>query len=292
MQVLLATDGSTHAEEAAWLLAHLPHRAKLKLTLLSVYQPSDMHRSLETVDWIKRDLQARRKHAEGACDRIKEMFEGANVEIKSLVAEGHAGKTIVETAEELGVDLAIVGAKGHTILDRLTLGSVSDFVATNAHCSVMVVRPTGLREPTHRNLKLCLAYDDSEPSRLAVEQLSEFEWRKHTAIDVVSAYSTAYTYMGEPIIFDPATVEQATREINNRAVEQLQPNFETVQAQLVEASHAGDGIVQFANGNSTDIIVLGDTGRNLLGRFLLGSVARYVLRHATCSVWIAREKKL
>jgi nucleotide-binding universal stress UspA family protein len=291
MRVLLATDGSTHAEEAAWLLAHLPHPEKLDLAILSVYQPSDMHRSLETVEWIKRDLQARRVGAQGACDRIKNMFEGANVQLSSVIAEGHAGKTIVETAGESKADLVIVGAKGHTVLDRLTLGSVSDFVATNAHCSVLVVRPTGLREPGHRELKICLAYDDSEPSRLAVQQLGTFEWRKNTTIDVVSAYSTAYTYMGEPIIFDPATVEDATREVNERAIEQLKSNFETVHSQLVESSHAGDGIVQFAGEHSTDIIVLGDTGRNLLGRFLLGSVARYVLRHATCSVWIVRERK-
>ena len=33
MRVILATDGSQFAEEADWLLAHLPHSNKLELTV-------------------------------------------------------------------------------------------------------------------------------------------------------------------------------------------------------------------------------------------------------------------
>ncbi len=36
MKVILATDGSQHAEEAAWLLAHLPHADKHELTVVYV----------------------------------------------------------------------------------------------------------------------------------------------------------------------------------------------------------------------------------------------------------------
>lgn len=36
MKVILATDGSQYAEEAAWLLAHLPHVEHLELTVLFV----------------------------------------------------------------------------------------------------------------------------------------------------------------------------------------------------------------------------------------------------------------
>jgi len=36
MKVILATDGSQHAEEASWLLARLPHSDKLELTVVYV----------------------------------------------------------------------------------------------------------------------------------------------------------------------------------------------------------------------------------------------------------------
>ena len=37
-KVLLASDGSSYAEEAAWFLSHLPHNEKLELYVLTVVQ--------------------------------------------------------------------------------------------------------------------------------------------------------------------------------------------------------------------------------------------------------------
>jgi nucleotide-binding universal stress UspA family protein len=65
-----------------------------------------------------------------------------------------------------------------------------------------------------------------------------------------------------------------------------------VTTNVIESSHVGDGLVQFVKENKSDVIVLGSTGGGLLSALLLGSVSRYVLRHAGCSVWIARKNGL
>jgi len=57
---------------------------------------------------------------------------------------------------------------------------------------------------------------------------------------------------------------------------------------VIDTLAIGESLVRFADEHATDLIVMGDTGRGLLGRFLLGSVSRYVLRHSKCSIWIAR----
>ena len=49
-------------------------------------------------------------------------------------------------------------------------------------------------------------------------------------------------------------------------------------------------ITDFAEQENIDIVMLGDTGRSALQQLFLGSVTRYVLRHATCSVWITRTR--
>lgn len=51
------------------------------------------------------------------------------------------------------------------------LGSTSDFVATHTPCSVLVVRPDQGESPTHRNLKLCIADDQSPAAEFAIERL-------------------------------------------------------------------------------------------------------------------------
>ena len=47
-------------------------------------------------------------------------------------------------------------------------------------------------------------------------------------------------------------------------------------------------IVDYAANWKADLIVLGSHGRKGLDRFLIGSVAEFVARHAFCSVQIVR----
>ena len=48
--------------------------------------------------------------------------------------------TIVEFAENEGIDLIVVGTKGRTGFRRLLFGSVAQGVTVYAHCPVLVVR--------------------------------------------------------------------------------------------------------------------------------------------------------
>ena len=53
---------------------------------------------------------------------------------------GEADTEIVALAEEIGVDLIVVGSRGRSPLKRTLMGSVSDSVVRHAHCPVLVVR--------------------------------------------------------------------------------------------------------------------------------------------------------
>ncbi len=56
------------------------------------------------------------------------------------VIVGSAPDALRQVAEETDADVIIVCAKGHSMLERLTLGSTSLALAINAPCSVMVLR--------------------------------------------------------------------------------------------------------------------------------------------------------
>lgn len=55
---------------------------------------------------------------------------------------GHAAVEILELCREVAAELVFVGSHGTTGLERLVLGSVSERIAREAKCAVMVVRPT------------------------------------------------------------------------------------------------------------------------------------------------------
>ncbi|MEZ6079419.1 MAG: universal stress protein [Pirellulaceae bacterium] len=63
-------------------------------------------------------------------EHIQEMFSGADVGVECVFLKGQVGKTIIEQAKSRSIELVVLGAVGHSTLDRLLLGSTSDFVAT------------------------------------------------------------------------------------------------------------------------------------------------------------------
>jgi nucleotide-binding universal stress UspA family protein len=68
-----------------------------------------------------------------------------NAEKQGITAEfeyriGVPGKQICDLAKTWGADLIIIGRRGRTGLSELFLGSVSNYVVHQAHCSVLIVQ--------------------------------------------------------------------------------------------------------------------------------------------------------
>jgi len=56
----------------------------------------------------------------------------------------------------------------------------------------------------------------------------------------------------------------------------------------VAVGHPAEQIVRRAEDWQADLIVIGHRGRTLFERWLVGSVAKYVINHAPCAVLVAR----
>jgi nucleotide-binding universal stress UspA family protein len=272
--------------QAAAFLAHLPHTEKLELLVQFVSNVQGLHSTINEGELVKRIEQGDRERANEILRQLELIFEGANTSLELVFSVGNVGTSIVNLAEQRQADLIVLGAIGHTLFERL-LGSISDFVATHARCSVLVVRPS---DTTNKlPMQVCVAVDDSKPSAFAVSQLGLFGWGKNTCFSALNIVNIPVMYSEVPYEFNVAEVNKSMRPIVERLakpLEQLSPNVET---HVIDWNHIGDGIVQFANKAKSDLIVMGDTGSGLLGRFFLGSTSRYVLRHSHCSVWIARQ---
>jgi nucleotide-binding universal stress UspA family protein len=249
-----------------------------------------VHGTAEVVAWMHEQQKAEEAQAQQACARIAEMFAGANTTVEVLTSEGHPGKEIIRLAKERAADLIVLGAEGHSVVERMLLGSVSDFVATHADCSVLVVRPTGLEDTQHRELSVCVAYDGSDPARHALAEIRAFGWQHHAAFNVVSVLEYPAMQMDIPMTIDLEPIRAAMQGSAEEAVANLQQISSQVHSIVIEGSHVGDSIVRYAADKNSDLIVVGHTGMGLVGQFLLGGVSRYVLRHASCSVWISRQQ--
>ncbi|WP_442512018.1 universal stress protein [Novipirellula sp. SH528] len=286
--IVLAIDGSQSAEVAARFLAHLPHPDKVDLTVVTVLEIPSIDRAYPISDWMLKSLECERAYAHECYANIEKMFEGANVNLRHEIREGDRGVSIVHVARECGADLIVVGARGHSIVGRLLLGSTSEFVATHAHCSVLVVRPRPVDDPD-RPLRIAIGYEETASAQAALEEFAETGWGRQTEVDLVAVISFA-SRVAFQIERDPKSVKQLAAKANQLALEQLHDKVPQAKPHLIESEHVSEGLVTFTENRQSDLLIVGETPRNFLGRALMGNVTRYVVRHAPCSVWITRNR--
>lgn len=287
--ILLAVDGSKPSMEAAGLLAHLPHHESLDLTVLSVVQRPFIHSSYATGELLEKAFERDTEFAEESYRKVAQMFEGANATVRHVVHDGPIGESIVDTASELKSDLVVVGAKGHSQIGRLMLGSVSDHVATHAPCSTLVVRPTGLHDSA-RPIRVCLAYESSESADAALEEISAVPWKTGTEFHLLSVETYLSDFIGQRVADEGLEISSHYEDSLRQAKQRLADVAPDAKTHLVKGDHVGEGIVAFAEEHKVDLMIVGETRRSAVNRFLLGSTSRYVLRHAPCSVWITRNR--
>jgi universal stress protein A len=143
VHALLATDGSDQSVRAARRAAELLRSAD-HLTLLTVVTeiPGDdaggFEGSVYTPEEMERVWDAELAEAREELERTAAALTTARVEKRIEV--GDVARTICRIAEELGVDVIVVGSHGRTGLQRLFLGSVSEHVVRHAPCPVLVIR--------------------------------------------------------------------------------------------------------------------------------------------------------
>lgn len=145
MKILLATDGSKQSDAAIDFLRSFSFKQSDEIKIISVVDMA-VPMAIDIYGGYLPDTteleKTAREHAAKILSETCEKLEGIckNMTVTSEVLFGSPESRIVETAEESGTDLIIVGSHGYSRWERLLLGSVSQSVVHHAPCSVMVVR--------------------------------------------------------------------------------------------------------------------------------------------------------
>ena len=169
-------------------------------------------------------------------------------------------------------------------------------------------------------MKVLLAVDGTEPSEAAVHAVQNMSWPPGSTLRVLSV-ARDVSGLFAPSRFAPAwgagvssgTVVQpaATADVQHpgqsceelarrleleaesvvrRVAELLRDKHELTLETTVRTGDARDVIVDEASTWRADLVVVGSQGRTKLQRWLVGSVAEAVVRHAPCSVQVARAR--
>ncbi|MGB7344181.1 MAG: universal stress protein [Pirellulaceae bacterium] len=295
MNVLLATDGSDDAVHAANFLMTLQFKESVSLTVLTTSYAPDRIDSATSQAWFPQWREIEDARVSKHHDEVRQLLASLDENMTMLQVDGSAAHEILSCAKQIDADLIVIGARGHSAIGRVLLGSVSDSVATHAECSVLVVRPEieGTADDAC-TCRLTLAYDASESSAAAVEELKHFDWPQCSTVNILNVVTSPAFIMSEyPVLLQDHT-DQAVTEARlacEKLLSELSADIKQPTSQVAVGDHVGETIIGNAKEAGSNLIMMGDTGRGFLGTLMLGSISKYVLRHADCSVWISRHHR-
>lgn len=140
MRVLIAIDDSKFSEEAVLAVARQIRPEGSAVCILTVLQPIALSPVPQMDARYAPELEAQAKEARVLVDRAATILRESGFKVETAIAKGDIRLEIIDSAAEWKADLIVVGSHGRTGLPRLVLGSVAEFVARNAPCSVQIVR--------------------------------------------------------------------------------------------------------------------------------------------------------
>ena len=135
--ILHANDGSEPAFKALALAIPMAKRDNAALHLICVEEIPPMPEFIEEVRET-RGIAARRFHI--AVERSRQLAAMQGVQLQTHTRTGHPVRVIVEFAAEIGADLLVIGATGHSALYERMIGSRADRIIQLAGCPVLVVK--------------------------------------------------------------------------------------------------------------------------------------------------------
>ncbi len=278
--ILAATDFSKTADRATVLASDIAHRFKAHLHLLhAAVLLDDPHLGQERRDQIEELLTSNDAERRKALEERYEKEHG--IDITPHIIRGIApGEVIVESARTLGCDLIVMGTNGRRGLSHLFLGSVAERVVRTATTPVLTVHADAEINPNGVS-RILVPHDFSDASISALKQAAA--WGKALGADLT------LLHVVEPVVYPEFySVDYLTEDVMERVVDRSEEALKKAADDLpevsgsirVEVGRAADTIVDFADPETFDLVVMATRGLSGFEHILLGSVAESVLRRS------------
>ena len=136
-------------------------------------------------------------------------------------------------------------------------------------------------------MKILVAYDGSESAHRALDQAAELAQSNGAEVSVVSVAEPLAQFGRAGAMLVPEEEQERLHELADAKKALTERGLSS--AQVVERKgDAAEMIIDEAEKEDTDMIVMGTRGLNGAQRWLLGSVSSRVVQHAPCNVLVVR----
>ncbi|MEW6276994.1 MAG: universal stress protein [Candidatus Eremiobacterota bacterium] len=292
--VLVALDGSSFAEQA--IPYALAVRAGRELILMRASDPYTTSMPPELLPGMAvRLAEALAEESRHYLKSVAQLLEARGVPTRLALAGGHPRDAIVEAAREWSADMIVMCSHGRSGVARWLLGSIAEAVLRRAPCPVLLVRAEDRETP----LEVLLEH----PLPCLKSALVPLDGSDHSE----TALPLALSFKPERLVLLRATdlppgdpLDEVDAEAREGMLLQIEAYLrkvaERTRAAGLEVGQRGvDGgaaetILEAADLDRCNLVTLATHGRTGLQRYLMGSVAERVLRHARCPVLVTNPQ--
>ncbi|TCC30813.1 universal stress protein [Kribbella speibonae] len=220
-----------------------------------------------------------------ACRDIRRRHPEVEIDAEVLIGD----PVPVLLREAAGGSLLVLGSRGLGELREVAVGSVMAHIATHATSPVIVV-PADWRPQPDRPRQVVVGVDGSVESWNAIAFGFEFAEQTGAAVTAVLAWH-------DPTSTGPGDMLFPVHDLDVLAEDSAVVLSEAVAGQAVDHPdvkvteklvHGTPAKALEEASREADLLVVGSRGRGRIRGFLLGSVSRAVLHHATCPVAVVR----
>jgi nucleotide-binding universal stress UspA family protein len=239
---------------------------------------------------VEKLLRDMRKEAAAGLDTLVQRTTEQGVRASAVIETGEPAEVIVDAAKHLAADLVVTGTKGITGFKRFVLGSVATKVVRSCHTNVLVARGQALSFA-----RILVAIDFSPASKQAVRlalalaapgaEITLFHaWQYPPAI---LGWNAPAGPAGGPLVELRDEMLEHSRQQGQAWIAELQTPALSMRFHHEYGAPAAM-IQELLESTPHDLVAMGTHGYSGFRRYLLGSVAEATVRHAPCSVVVAR----
>lgn len=265
-RILVPTDLSDFAKSAVRWAVVLQKRFNSRVTLLYAdepYFPMDVMigrpqpggEVAEYSEFIKREL----------AKLVEENFS-KDASVDSMIVEDEPVRAVVDTAAALDADLILMVTHGRRGWRRALLGSVTESVVHRSRCAVLSIPPEEVRRDEPEVRRILCPVNFSPIGREALE----------TAVDLAVAFGAALTVLHVADVIDEPFLSDLERSFAAWIEPAVRQRCRYVQ--IVERGDAPRGVLEIAEEDSSDLIVLGAQHRRFSDATVIGTTTERVVR--------------
>lgn len=137
-RIVVSVDGSESSNRAVEKAVYLSKNTHIPLSAVYVIDMNIYSKTLTSDQFSEQLKSVLTNEGESVLKKTQNLASEHDISVETKLLDGDPGEKIIEITDEN--DLIILGSKGKNAVDRIFIGSVSEYVLHHADSAVMIVR--------------------------------------------------------------------------------------------------------------------------------------------------------